>query len=642
MATRLLIFIFLIVLVSSFTRNSNSGVTDRDENVNEVVHAIFEANSLEFISKLELLKSLLKENNFDSISLNKMKSIFLECRNLYKINELFSTYFFPTSDLNCNGPVISEVEYEDEPKQMIVKPTGLQVIEVNLYSNHVAENSNEIIKQISHLIDIYSSLTNAFHSKKVNEKDFVEAMRTEVDRHFSLGIANFDTPISRNSFEEIKQSLTSLGILMRLIYSDKPSVEIENIKNQLNDIIEYLNKFKFIEDVDLLFCLSKQYVPFSIAISDYFYQLPKTEYTQSTALRPDQQSIFDKRGFNAFFYNQRGENKNYSVEVAELGKLLFFDPILSLNNKRACASCHRADMAFTDQLPTSAGFHAGKSVSRNAPTILNVALQRNYFWDNRSTDLEDQVGQVIFNSNEMKSSYDLIIEKLNSSEEYKSIFKKYFSGTEDTVINKFSISNAIAEYERKLIAMNSKFDKNVRGELNDFTADEKLGFQIFMTKGNCASCHYLPMFSGLVPPNYTKSEFENIGTTKTADFLKPVFDSDSGRGARYRTSIYVGSFKTPTLRNVALTFPYMHNGAFKTLEQVVDFYNEGGGAGLGLDVPNQTLNATKLNLTALEKSALISFLFTLTDTIAMTNRPNRLPLFPKNSILNTRVVGGEY
>ena len=89
MATRLLIFIFLIVLVSSFTRNSNSGVTDRNENVNEVVHAIFDANSSEFISKLELLKSLLKENNFDSISLNKMKSIFLECRNLYKINELF-------------------------------------------------------------------------------------------------------------------------------------------------------------------------------------------------------------------------------------------------------------------------------------------------------------------------------------------------------------------------------------------------------------------------------------------------------------------------------------------------------------------------------------------------------------------------
>jgi cytochrome c peroxidase len=113
----------------------------------------------------------------------------------------------------------------------------------------------------------------------------------------------------------------------------------------------------------------------------------------------------------------------------------------------------------------------------------------------------------------MMSSFEEVVLKLNSSPEYVRLFRNSFKGTDDTVISHISISNAIAEYERKLISLNSRFDKNVRGEINDFTAEENLGFNVFMHKGNCGACHYLPMFSGLVPPDYTKSEFENIGTT---------------------------------------------------------------------------------------------------------------------------------
>ena len=147
--------------------------------------------------------------------------------------------------------------------------------------------------------------------------------------------------------------------------------------------------------------------------------------------------------------------------------------MLSSNNKRACASCHRANLAFTDGLKTSSGFHAGMFLSRNAPSIINVALQRNYFWDSRSTDLEDQISHVLQNENEMKSSYEEIVSKLVQSDEYRKLFHSAFSGTEDTTISNLSISNAIAEYERKLISLNSRFDKNVRGEVNDFSDEEK-------------------------------------------------------------------------------------------------------------------------------------------------------------------------
>ncbi len=590
------------------------------------------------------LKTGLNAGKFDEISLNKLKSLFKEARILYKKNEAFSAYFFPASDLNMNGPVISEVEYEEERRRklLIVEPTGFQVIESLLYSDDVSKNHQEIVVQLNNMISVYSSVSKALCSVKMNERQFIEAIQSEINRHFTLGISQFDTPLSGNSIMEIKSSLIVIQSMIRLIYSNEMESEILEVRNQLDKTIAYLEKVPDISKLEQLECLRECYVPLSSAVAAYLGLMVRPVFSQTTALRIDQKSIFDKEGFNAFFYNPRGFDKKYSPLVAELGKILFFDPVLSSNNKRACASCHRPDLAFTDGVKTSSGFHAGMSLSRNAPTILNVALQRNYFYDSRSTDLEDQINHVLLNKNEMMSSFEEVVLKLNSSPEYVKLFRNSFKGTDDTVISHISISNAIAEYERKLISLNSRFDKNVRGEINDFTAEENLGFNVFMHKGNCGACHYLPMFSGLVPPDYTKSEFENIGTTLNGDLKNPVLDPDKGRGANFNVEMFMGSIKTPTLRNIELTGPYMHNGGFNTLEEVVEFYNEGGGAGLGLNVPNQTLGSDKLNLTDVEKKALISFMKTLTDTIGTTTLPDKLPSFPDQSGLNRRKIGGEY
>ncbi|MBK7430512.1 MAG: hypothetical protein IPI62_06150 [Bacteroidetes bacterium] len=639
---RKLVFVLIILFACSFSSFTTNSVDDRNANITEVVHGFYEQNFNDLIGKVQLLRKEVESGDLSPENLSGLKSLFIECRLFYKRNEAFSVFYFPVSDQNMNGPVVSEVEYEDEPKQMIVKPTGFQVIEGELWSDEIPKSKTELLKQIDHLLLVYSSISRAFLTMNLEERHFFQAIQSEVNRHFSLGIAQFDTPDSQNSLNEIKASLASIKMMIFLIYGNENNAQVQTIADQLDITIQYLEGTTKLEKLNYVECLKACYLPLSTSISSYLKTLPKGSFVQSSALRNDQRSIFDKEGFNAFFYNPRGEDKNYKREVAELGKILFFDPVLSSNNKRACASCHRPEMAFTDQLKTSSGFHAGMFLSRNAPTILNVALQRNYFWDNRSTDLEDQVAHVLLNEKEMKSSYEEVVVKLSQSDEYRKLFHSAFEGSADTVISNISISNAIAEYERKLTSLNSRFDKNVRGELNDFTDEEKLGFQTFMVKGNCGSCHYLPMFSGLVPPNYTKSEFENLGTTLTSDLKKPVLDPDEGRGGRYKTQIFMGGFKTPTLRNVELTAPYMHNGAFNTLEEVVEFYNEGGGAGLGLNVPNQTLSSDKLNLTPEEKKSLIAFMKTLTDTIGSTSAPWNLPVFPESLNLNGRIVGGEY
>jgi cytochrome c peroxidase len=382
-------------------------------------------------------------------------------------------------------------------------------------------------------------------------------------------------------------------------------------------------------------------MPLSKSMSKLRSEFVEKNYYPSSALRMNAPSVFQTNAFNRFFYNPRGTDPEFSGEAAELGKVLFFDPVLSENNKRACASCHRPEMAFADGMITSNGFLQGEMLTRNAPTVINSALQRNYFYDMRADHLEGQIGHVLLNKKEMQSSFETAIKKLNSSEEYVAWFRRAFRGRADTIISKTSIENAISEYERTLVSLDSKFDRNIRGEVNSFSDEEKNGFNVFMNKGRCATCHYLPLFNSVVPPYYTRSEFEIIGTTKTADLLHPELDPDKGRGGLYGTEIFMHAFKTPTLRNIAITAPYMHNGSFENLEQVIEFYNKGGGQGLGLDVANQSLSPDSLKLSEKEKNSLVAFLKTLTDTMNMTSIPVRLPSLPDAS-MNSRRTGGEY
>jgi cytochrome c peroxidase len=153
----------------------------------------------------------------------------------------------------------------------------------------------------------------------------------------------------------------------------------------------------------------------------------------------------------------------------------------------------------------------------------------------------------------------------------------------------------------------------MRGDKTALSASQKRGFNLFMGKAACGTCHFAPVFNGLVPPNYITTEFEILGTPMNEDLEKPIADTDLGMYNVFEIEQFKGAFKTPTVRNAAETAPYMHNGAFATLEKLIDFYDKGGGAGIGLNVPQQTLSPTPLNLTKEEKADLISFIEALTD-----------------------------
>jgi cytochrome c peroxidase len=234
--------------------------------------------------------------------------------------------------------------------------------------------------------------------------------------------------------------------------------------------------------------------------------------------------------------------------------------------------------------------------------------------------LEDQAKDVISNKDEMHGSLSDAIAYINRNETYRLLFKKVYN---DEEISETQLKNSIAAYIRSLVAMNSRFDEFMRGKPGALNQTEIDGFNLFTGKAKCATCHFIPLFNGSNPPLFDKTDAEVIGVPGNADSLHPVLDTDAGKFNLYRVELHRNAFKTPTLRNITLTAPYMHNGVYKTLEEVIEFYNRGGGVGSGLKIENQTLPPDKLNLSEYEKKSLVAFMNSLTDTCV--TRPGKSP-----------------
>jgi cytochrome c peroxidase len=216
-----------------------------------------------------------------------------------------------------------------------------------------------------------------------------------------------------------------------------------------------------------------------------------------------------------------------------------------------------------------------------------------------------------------------------------------FKGTRDTVITFYGVLKAIAEYERSLTDWDAPFDKYLREKNYPIKNEIKNGYNIFMGKALCGSCHFLPLLHGLVPPFYTEQEFEVIGVPEKPNSL--VIDKDSGRYRITKKDIHLFSFKTTGLRNLAYTKPYMHHGKYKSLEEVIDFYINGGSSGFKEPLPNQTLPFDSLQLTKIEKKQLIQFLKSLNSPSISEKfqAPKKLPQL-SDTKLNKRTIGGDY
>jgi cytochrome c peroxidase len=319
----------------------------------------------------------------------------------------------------------------------------------------------------------------------------------------------------------------------------------------------------------------------------------------------------------------------------ELGYQLFFDPILSGDKTTACASCHHPDFAMADGLIKGVGVGgrgygaaragAGRVLQRNTPSLFNVAFNPVLFWDGRAGSLEEQAISPIFSEDEMNQPNAAeLLKRLRAIPKYREMFAKSFGfkskqdGGEITVPN---IARAIAAFERQLNITDTAYDQFVKGQDDKLTTEQLRGMVVFFGQGQCAACH--------IPPHFHDGVLSSIGVPATAEKGAPL-DDDPGFGAVIRRRDGFGMFKTPGLRNVTRTAPYMHNGVFKTLEEVVEFYNDGGGRGRGLDVYSQDAKVVKLNLTEQQKKDLVDFMKALDSLmpplIIPQNTPSGLPV----------------
>lgn len=281
-----------------------------------------------------------------------------------------------------------------------------------------------------------------------------------------------------------------------------------------------------------------------------------------------------------------------TAEKVALGKRLFSDPILSADRSVSCATCHDPERAFTDDRPKAVGVY-GRTGPRRVPKLVNRGYGRSFFWDGRIPTLEEQVLQPVVNSLEMDLPLAEAVERLKADETYAELFLAAFGQPPD----ENALANALASYVRTILSGGSRYDRYVAGESEALNERERLGLEIFRTKGNCVTCH--------LGPNLTDESFHNTGI----GFADGRF-VDDGRFTVTEDPRDRGAFKTPTLRDVALTAPYMHDGSLTTLERVIEDYDRGGTPNPQLDPEIQ-----KLNLSEPEKEALAAFLRTLTGTI---------------------------
>jgi cytochrome c peroxidase len=288
------------------------------------------------------------------------------------------------------------------------------------------------------------------------------------------------------------------------------------------------------------------------------------------------------------------QTSNRIVTKEQLGEKLFFDKILSSDQTISCASCHIPQFAFADTLPFSKGVN-GKITARNTPSVMNMAARDLYFYDGRAASLEAQVVFPVEHPNEMNLPFHQAVERINHSKEYRKLFFQLYKKNPDSI----SIVDAIARFEKTLETDQTPNDRWMNDQTDAMTASQLRGRELFTSdKTKCFECHFTP--------DFTSDEFKNIGLFNGKEL------NDSGRYTITKNPNDIGKFKIPGLRNVAVTAPYMHDGRFKTLREVIDYYDNPS-LFIKNSIGRDSILPEKIGLTEQEKIDLASYLIALTD-----------------------------
>lgn len=613
------------------------------------------AYSLTYQEKLALFKQetnlLLQTIQQTDISTSEGRSTINHqvnvAREQMKRMDFWFRYLEPIMYRKINGPL--PVEWETEVFEKFEAPykrEGAGLTLAALYMEEEGFKKDSLLSLVQQALDATATFSadSITGNLKTHHHFFL------CNRLFLLNLAaiyttGFECPDTARVIPELRILLEDVAATYRVYNESFPATPLnEEYLYLYSKAIAFAEKqpeefsrfdhFSFIKDyVNPLFRLNQQFINAYRVMTKSFvdYSLSKTS-----------KSIFDKQLY--YGQNPRGlflrvQDETLLAEMDRVGKLLFYDPVLSGNNKRSCASCHKPTEYFADTLfAASRQFNGKDLLERNTPSLVNAGFNHLLMLDGAHISLQNQARAVLMNPAELGGNEAEIVKKVMSCPDYKKVFDKLLEYTPaQPEMSIDHITSAITFYYSKFSNYFAPFDEAMNDN-KTLSEDARKGFNVFMSKAQCATCHFVPQFNGVKPP-YVGSEFEVLGVPADTSFSK--LSGDKGRYGVNPATETLNAFRTGSLRNAEYTAPFMHNGVFKTLEQVIDFYDAGGGAGRGLAVNNQTLSSDSLYLSPMEKNQLLAFMRSLNEQIRFEPPPEKLPV-SKNKQLNSRKPGGEY
>jgi len=635
-----IILIFIAILCAAFSFHKPEESSDYSKLYFQKLKSIDES--------LQTLLDKIRESDPSSpADVAMLKLQVAVCRQQVKDADLWLRYLDHASYKKINGPL--PVEWETEVFEKFERPykrdgAGLTLAWMYLDEGKAGKDSlYSLISMAKHAVPAFYADSTAGPVSTYHH--FFLCNRLYLLNLGAIYTTGFECPDAMAIIPELKKMMKDVRQIYAAYNTSFPDQKInDQFLAQYEKAYQFVNgqpanfdafdHFTFIRDyVNPLFALNQRMILQYGVVSHNF-----NDYT----LNDSGTSIFNKNLFRGQqtrgVYFQVKDAKTME-EIKHIGKLLFYDPILSENNERSCASCHKPTEFFTDTTSaTPLRFNRIDRLPRNTPSLINAVYNHLIMQDGKHISLQGQAKDVMQNNIEMGSSEKAIMEKVLSCKEYKSAFRKYLPYAKpETTISLDQVVASIVLYYSDFSNYYSPFDNMMN---NTSTADPEVirGFNLFMSKAQCGTCHFPPQFNGSKPP-YISSEFEVLGVPSDTGYTK--LSSDSGRYLINPARETLHAFRTSGLKNISHTKPYMHNGVFATLEAVVDFYDAGGGSGKGLPVDNQTLAADSLHLTPAEKKALITFMNALSENVIFDVPPAKLPV-SSISALNNRKPGGTY
>jgi len=535
----------------------------------------------------------------------RAKTILKLARTEFKRAEPYGSYLNPEIGHRTNGPALP-IYLEDTGK--VMKPFGLQKIEESIYEGEISQDDFE--KEIRLTKGLLKNLEKNIDSGPLTAQRFFIATQQQLLRIVSHSISGFDTPVSHLGINETATSLENLREVYQLSIQNTIQQSNPNLNaafhRTIDSATEYIANNQDFDTFDR-YAFIREYL--NPIIRNWTQIRNESNLWENVHNKPfdfEAPTFFEKNSFNEDYFTPITNRKSTKEQIA-LGKKLFHDPKLSEDNSMSCVTCHAPNKAFADGLVANMD-KDGIPLQSNTPTLINSVFQKSFYWDGRSPTLVDQISSVFTNEKEFNSNVHQFSTDILKDSTYTKMFEEAYG---EVATKNLDIIKAISSYVATLNGFNSKFDKNMRNEEDSFNDEERLGMNLFMGKALCATCHFMPLTNGTVPPFFSETEREVIGVPATAD--NNALDSDLGFYRRFKEELHYGMFKTPTVRNSELSAPYMHNGVYNTLEEVMDFYNKGGGGGMGFDLDHQTLPFDELNLTMAEQRAVVAFVKTLND-----------------------------